>query len=173
MKHRKKASRNKFVILSIIFTIIFGSLLHFLYEWSGNNPVVGLFSPVNESVWEHLKLIFYPASICFFIRYFIHGKHEPNYFISAFIGLLSGMIIIPALFYLYTAITGTDVLAIDISIFVISAIVCFFTFQYLQKNYNFCHLSTKSVLILWELVFVLFVFFTIFPPDIALFQEYK
>ena len=43
----------------IIFTLATGTLLHFTYEWSGENPFVALYSPVSESVWEHLKLLFF------------------------------------------------------------------------------------------------------------------
>lgn len=44
-----------------VFTILLGSMLHFTFELSGGNPVVGVFSAVNESVWEHLKLAYWPA----------------------------------------------------------------------------------------------------------------
>ena len=48
-----------YTINGILFVLISGSLAHFFYEWSGHNPIVGLFTPVNESIWEHMKLIFY------------------------------------------------------------------------------------------------------------------
>ena len=35
----------------MIVTMILGTLNHFLYDWSGKNPVIALFTPVNESVW--------------------------------------------------------------------------------------------------------------------------
>jgi hypothetical protein len=173
MSKRKITELNQSVIWGIIFTIIFGLLLHFVYKWSGNNPIVGLLSPVNESVWEHLKLLYYPVSICFLIGYFKYGKSNSNYLFYAFIGLLSGLLLIPILFYLYTSIIGRDVLVIDIAIFVISVIISFLIFKFFYKNYNFCFLSNKAVIILWEITFILFVFFTIFPPDIPLFQEYQ
>ena len=44
-----------------ILTLILGTLLHFLYEWTGYNYLVGFISPVNESTWEHLKLLFFPV----------------------------------------------------------------------------------------------------------------
>lgn len=50
-----------FTVIGILFTMILGSLSHFFYGWSGDFFLVGLFSPVNESVWEHLKLLFFPA----------------------------------------------------------------------------------------------------------------
>lgn len=60
----------KYQILSAIFAIILGTLLHFTYEWSGNNAFVGAFSSINESTWEHLKLAFYPMLITSIIRLF-------------------------------------------------------------------------------------------------------
>ena len=48
---------NIFLIIGAVFTIITGTLLHFVYEWSGESLFVGIFSPINESVWEHLKLL--------------------------------------------------------------------------------------------------------------------
>ena len=45
-------------LAGIVFTVIIGTMLHFTFELSGNQPVVGVFSAVNESVWEHLKLGF-------------------------------------------------------------------------------------------------------------------
>ena len=56
----KKISLRKFEIISTFFAIALGTLLHFTFEWSGNNPVVGIFSAVNESTWEHLKILFFP-----------------------------------------------------------------------------------------------------------------
>jgi hypothetical protein len=56
-------------LVGTVFMIILGSILHFTFEWSGGNPVVGAFSAVNESVWEHLKLAFWPALLFMLIEY--------------------------------------------------------------------------------------------------------
>ena len=37
-----------------------GSLFHFIYEWSNCLSVVGIIGAVNESVWEHLKILLWP-----------------------------------------------------------------------------------------------------------------
>jgi len=58
MNIKKKLSY--YCILSSIFCIILGTLLHFTYEWFNLNKFVGFFSATNESTWEHLKLIFFP-----------------------------------------------------------------------------------------------------------------
>ena len=57
-------------IISAIFAIILGTILHFTYDWSGNNAFVGALSSINESTWEHLKLVFYPMLITSIIRLF-------------------------------------------------------------------------------------------------------
>jgi hypothetical protein len=56
-------------MVGTVFIIILGSILHFTFEWSGGNPVAGAFSAVNESVWEHLKLVFWPALLFMLIDY--------------------------------------------------------------------------------------------------------
>lgn len=66
-KHMKCSK--KYVWIGFFFCLILGSLSHFFYQWSGNTPAVGLFSPVNESAWEHMKLVFFPV-----LLYAISGR---------------------------------------------------------------------------------------------------
>ena len=63
-----------FQILSAIFTIVLGTILHFTFKWSNKNPLVGSFSAVNESTWEHLKLLFFPMLITTIIGYFLYRR---------------------------------------------------------------------------------------------------
>lgn len=163
---------NLYIISGMIFTLALGTLLHFVYEWSGSNSIVGLFSPINESVWEHLKLLFYPMSLWIIYGYFKFGKSNPNYICASLIGLIAGLILIPVLFYAYTFITAKSIIAIDISIFIISIIVAFLIMGYILKNYNLRCLTLKTGIFLWELLFILFVIFTIFPPDLPIFTEH-
>ena len=57
---------NKYMILGTIFVSVLGSLAHFFYDWTNNNAFVGLLTPINESTWEHMKLIFFQ---CFSFLY--------------------------------------------------------------------------------------------------------
>ena len=43
-----------------------GSALHFLYA-AVPHPLTALIAPVNESVWEHLKLLYYPTLAAAFV----------------------------------------------------------------------------------------------------------
>ena len=66
----------RFQIYCVIFTAILGTLLHFTYEWSNENRIVGFFSAVNESTWEHLKILFYPMIITTIIEMIFIGKEN-------------------------------------------------------------------------------------------------
>lgn len=69
----------RFQIFSVIFTWILGTILHFLYEWSGDNKIIASFSAVNESTWEHLKLVFFPMLITTIIGFWIIGKDNKKF----------------------------------------------------------------------------------------------
>lgn len=50
-----------YLAAGFLFTSVLGTLSHFFYDWSGRNPLAALISPVNESIWEHMKLLFFPS----------------------------------------------------------------------------------------------------------------
>src|SRR5699024_8121367 len=101
----------KYHIIGFIFVLIIGSAMHFVYELSGKNPIVALFAPVNESIWEHLKLLFYPMLVFNIIEYFIYGKDYDNFVAVKATALIIGMFAITASFYTYTGIIGKNFLA--------------------------------------------------------------
>ena len=69
----------KYCIIGIFFTVLLGTLLHFTYDLSGNSDFVAILSAVNESTWEHLKLIFFPMIVFMLIEFFIYGKRGRIY----------------------------------------------------------------------------------------------
>ena len=97
----------KFQIFSAIFVIILGTILHFTYTWSKNNSLIGLFSAINESTWEHLKLLFFPMLITTTIGYFIFQDSFPNFLCSKTIGIIIAMLFTVIFFYTYTGISLT------------------------------------------------------------------
>ena len=156
-------------IITVIICLILGILLHFTYEWSGENMIVGLFSAVNESTWEHLKLIFYPFLVMAIIGYFIIGKRTDNYWLAQALGILSAMIFTIAFFYTYTGIIGTNFAWLNIATFVISILLGgFVTYKILisEKDYNGEFASIIFIIIL----FFSFILYTSNPPEIQLFE---
>ena len=92
--------QTKVMIIGIVFTTLVGALLHFTYAFSGNNAFVALFSAVNESTWEHLKLLFFPYCIYMIYENYSTKIESNNFWTAKFIGLLCGLIFIPVVFYL-------------------------------------------------------------------------
>ena len=56
------------------FTLIAGTLLHFVYGWSDRSLAMAPFAAVNESVWEHLKLLAVPMLLFAVVEYFCYGR---------------------------------------------------------------------------------------------------
>ena len=86
-------------IIAVIVILISGVLLHYAYEWSGENVIVGLFSAVNESTWEHLKLVYFPMLVMAIIGYFFIGKKSYNYWNAQTVGIITAMTYITIFFY--------------------------------------------------------------------------
>lgn len=158
-----------FEIASTIFIMILGTLLHFTYEWSNNNVLVGTFSAINESTWEHLKLIFFPMLITLVIGYIYKGKNIPNYFCAKVLGIIVAILFTIIFFYTYTGIIGTNFAIIDISIFFIAVVLGQYVAYQKMQSKSYC--NNLIAIIIWLVLYLCFLIFTFFPPHIALFRD--
>lgn len=118
MRMRKRQAAAVCVI-GTVFAWTVGSLSHFFYAWSGNDPIAAVFFPVNESVWEHMKLAFFPFFAYFLILLPFCGRLKDRVF-GAFCATAVAAAFIPAVYYGYTAFTGRSVLAADITIYAVA-----------------------------------------------------
>lgn len=109
-------------IIGAIMIIGFGTTLHFLFEWTDYWKPIALIAAVNESTWEHFKMAFWPGLIFALIEYPFLIKESNNFFIAKFAGLLAMPVITTILFYGYTSITGTHLLWVDVTIFILSVV---------------------------------------------------
>ncbi len=107
------------IVIGIIVVCIVGASLHFVYEISHHNKMVAIFAAVNESTWEHIK-IGMTATILWSIYDGIMYINNPNYIIAKAISLLTIIVVIPILFYTYTAFTKKSILIVDIICFCIT-----------------------------------------------------
>jgi len=124
----------KWEMYGIVWIVVVGSLLHFTYELSGKSPVIGAFSPVNESLWEHLKLGYFPLLLYSIVEYwFLRGKVN-SFFLPKAIGIISMELFIIIVFYSYTLITKKANFLIDISSFILGAIISIFLLITKLKN---------------------------------------
>ncbi len=83
-----------------LFISLFGTLGHFIYEWTNHNKYASIIFAVNESTWEHMKLVVFPSLIWIFVEIpFLYNN--PNFITAKFISLITMLILIPVLFYIY------------------------------------------------------------------------
>ena len=154
-----------------VFTAVVGTLLHFLFDWSGENVVVALFSAVNESIWEHLKLLFYPMLIFAIIEYFFWGREVDSFWCIKLIDSLLGFILIVAVYYTYTGTLGVKADWFNITLFFLAAGVAYWVETKLfQRNFA-CKIGEKWAVVLIFLMAVVFVILTFIPPQIPLFED--
>ncbi len=120
----------KFMIISIIIISIIGTISHFTYDISKHNKIIGLFSAVNESTWEHIKIALTPTLLWSIIDGYIYGNN-PNYFLAKFISLFVIIILMPTLFYGYKKLFKKEIFIFDILIFYIVIITSQLLFNYI------------------------------------------
>lgn len=158
-------------LAGIVFILLLGSVLHFTFEWSGNQPIVGVFSAVNESVWEHLKLAFWPALLFALIEYVPLKRVANNFVFAKTVGVYVMVAVIPSIFYSYTALAGESLLAVDIGSFVIAVIVGQLLSYKLLTYHSLSQKLAWVSLFFFVLLAVLFAVFTFYPPHIQIFQD--
>ena len=147
-----------------------GTILHFLYDWTGGNILVSPFSGVNESTWEHMKLLFWPLFLFALVQR-LFFKNQKNYWCVKLAEILLGLVLIPVLFYTYNGVFGKSPDWINIAIFyIIAALVLHFEWWAFKKDRLQCN-HPRLVFAIICLIGVLFVVFTFVPPQIPLFKD--
>lgn len=137
----------KIIIIACIVSILLGVLLHFAYDISGNNMIVGLFAPVNESIWEHLKLILIPFTTFSIGFYFYTKKRFSNMFLTTLFGNIVGMFVIVLLYYLASSIFGEPSMIYNIIIFILGLIAAYSILYFGIYNEDFIEETKDSTAI--------------------------
>lgn len=154
-----------------IFTAVAGTLLHFLFDWTGGNVLAALFSAVNESIWEHLKLLFYPMVAVAVIEYLFWGEKHRSFWCVKLIGILTGLVLIPVMYYSYTGILGVSADWFNITIFFLAAGIVYWLETKLFESEFKCPLGSGPAIALVCLIGTAFTVLTFVPPRIPLFQD--
>ena len=154
-----------------LFILVFGSSLHFVFEWTGEFLPIAPFVPVNEAVWEHLKMAFWPALIWALIeRGPLRGRVN-NFMLAKSVGILLMPLTIASVFYSYTAILGHHLLALDAGSFVVAVILGQYVSYMLLTGDERSAATNRVMPSLVVLVAVLFIVFTFAPPHVGLFMD--
>ncbi len=151
-------------------TALLGSLLHFVYDWTGESKLVAPFSAINESTWEHMKLLFFPMFIFAIVQSFFFKDYK-NFWCIKLIGILTGLVLIPTLFYTLNGVFGKTPDWVNIAIFFISAAIVFILETTLfKKDKVRCKYPLLAFLGICVIA-IMFVLFTFNPPNLPIFKE--
>lgn len=154
-----------------LFVSALGTFLHFLFDLTGGSPVAALFSAVNESIWEHLKLLYVPSVIFALWEYGRWGKEEPGFWQVKLTGILTGLLLVPVLYYTYTGIFGVNADWLNITIFFVAAAAVYYLETRLFARPQRRQLPAWAAAALIAVPGILFILFTFLPPEIPFFQD--
>ncbi len=158
--------------MGFILTSIFGTLLHFLFEWTGQWPPIGAITVVNESVWEHTKLLVMPMLMYGIAEYVIYGKDLGNFLPVRLLSILLGIAVITAGYYTYYGIIGHDVMAVNIILFELALLAAYVYSYRALKTKRFCSASAKAWAALGFIALIaMYAIFTYYPPRIGWFVD--
>ena len=161
----------KWQIGGFLFTSAMGPLLHFAYGWSGENPVVGAFSAVNESTWEHMKLLFVPLLLTALAAALFGGRCR-GCWTAKLAGALAGLLLIPLLYYGYTGALGVQIDWVDMAIFFVAAAAAFLLEGHLTEHLSVRNGPLQAVAAAgFAAMAVLFVWYTYAPPHLPIFLD--
>lgn len=151
-------------------TALGGTLLHFLYGWLGERAWIAPFSGVNESTWEHMKLLFWPMLLFSVIQSAIFRDRE-DFLCIKLRGILLGLLLIPVLFYTYNGVVGRSPDWLNIAIFFLSAAIAYLYETRLFRSGTVACRSRGAAIALLAALAVLFVLFTFLTPTLAIFRD--
>jgi hypothetical protein len=162
----------KWLLVGIPILFLIGGFMHFAYGLSGHNVLVGMIAPVNESVFEHMKMVL-PLVLWWSIYYVCNGdKYKINkdkWFWACVISLVCSILTIPTVAYTYRSAFGIESVVFDIFILLFALamgqIIGIHVYRY-GKGFSF-----KISLTIIVLIVILFIVFTFWPPHIPIFQD--
>ena len=161
----------KFEILGIFFVSFLGSFLHFTFNLANKFWLVGVFSAVNESTWEHLKLAVIPAILWAVLESKAFKLKANNFLFAKAVGIYLMPILIAVFFYSYKAILGYNLLVFDISVFMISVILGQIASYKIMARQEFSQKFKKASFLALTIILLAFIVFTFYPPHFFLFQD--
>lgn len=166
-----------YLIWGIVAISLLGTALHFLFNLTNGFILFSIFSPVNESPWEHLKLLFFPALFWWIFSYLIlRKKYDINltkWIFALSISVIIGLFFIIGTHYLFKEGFKVKFTLIDVSIYFLSVIITqalgFHLYRYTKIN----KLLFFIALILLLTTTIILIVFTFMPPKAPIFLDPK
>lgn len=159
-------------ILGFLVVGAAGALLYYLYDWTGGSAAIAAFAAVNDSTWEHMKLLWLPYFAFTMVEYPVFAEPYRNFFAAKAAAGLSGALLIPLLYYTVAGMFGAPPMWTSVAIFFFAdaamyALSCYLLNAFVLRGTLW---QIAGFLVLWAVAFA-FVFFTYRPPYLPLFRD--
>lgn len=164
---------NKWRIAGIFVIIILGTLMHYVYTWTGNSKIFGFFVPVNESVWEHLKLGYWSLVIFSLVEYVQLKSRIHNYYLAKLLGIIALQTTIIIFYYTYTSLAGKNIFYLDILAYILGVIICQYLSHLIFRTNPFSPTLNRMSLVGLIAIGLLFGITTYHPPHLPIFMDQK
>ncbi len=158
--------------IGILVIILSAIPLHFTYEWSGETFLVGLFTPINESIWEHLKLVFWPTLLWWIIGFAVFRRNRNlswrRWFQAMSVSIIFGIIFIIFWFYSWSGAFGVEAEWVNLSSLVsvlFGQLLAMHVYRVTKERWIYL---APALVIIFILAF-LSGYFTYFTPDLPIF----
>lgn len=162
-----------FIYLISILVFLMSFILHFIYQWTGESVIVGAFAPIDESIWEHTKLAFFPLVFLYSVYYLVCFKKtdidKEKWFTCMLLNIIISVLLIPMLYYFINSGLGIENTFVNIMILLVSLVLGGLISAHFYKygrGINF----VLSICITVFLVFI-YILFTYSKVDLPMFYE--
>ncbi len=152
---------------------LIGMLLHNAYAWTRPFPLFALIAPVNESVWEHLKMAYWAVLIYGIAESRIRKKSGGNLLPSLAIASTVFVLFIVVVFYSYTAFSGRSILWADISTFIMGAFFSRWLMCRIQRTDEMSGTVRIVSVFFLAAVALVFILFTNSPLEMEIFTDHS
>ncbi|MEG0510532.1 MAG: DUF6512 family protein [Clostridia bacterium] len=154
----------------LFFLLLYGTFFHYVYDAIGSNLIINMFVPINESVWEHMKMLFYPSLAFFLLNYM--DNTGSTYIVSYVTGVTFSIVFCIVSYYIYDRFFPGISEVLNIVFYYISFASIFgimyvmnYVLEPLSDDFNFI---CEIILISYVCIFC---FYTYLPPNLDLFLD--
>lgn len=157
--------------IGFFFILVFGTFLHFAFELSDFWKPVAMIAAVNESTWEHLKMVFWPSLFFALLEYNFLKDWAANFWIAKLSSMLIMPLVIALGWYGVVAIVGENVFVTNIVLFITAIALGQWASYKIMITNRFTAMDQRVAIVGIVLMTLAFSLFTFFPPKIFLFEH--
>ncbi|MBS5112552.1 MAG: hypothetical protein KHZ15_07685 [Coprobacillus cateniformis] len=158
------------IYIITIIEFVLGALLHFAYNVF-SNPIVAVIAPVNESIFEHLKLVLYPMLFVSLLVWYRYKNKDLSFLSAIAISIIVGILSVVLIYYFYYFGLGIESLFVDIFLLLLSIFIGNMSFHWVKVHHIQWPMKISFAIMI--ILIILFTFWTFFPPDLPLFIDYS